>query len=468
MDKKERSSFTGSIGFVLAAAGSAVGLGNIWRFPYLAAKNGGGVFLLIYLILALTFGFAMLTTEISIGRKTRQGPLTCYRYIHPKWGFIGIFACLVPAIILPYYCAIGGWVLKYTLTFLTMQGNAAAQDGYFTDFITSNVSPIVFMTIFLLLTAVIIYKGVDKGIEAISRIIMPVLLVLVIGIALFSLTLSYTDESGAVRTGLQGFMIYAIPNFDGLTPSDIFNVFIEALGQLFFSISVAMGIMLAYGSYVPKETELNKSVNQIEIFDTAVAFLAGMMIIPAVYTFMGREGLAASGPSLMFISLPKVFEAMGGAGNIIGLLFFVMVIFAALTSCISIMEAVVSSFMDRFHLERKIATMIVTLIALLVGTIVCLGYNIFYFELTLPNGSVAQVLDVLDYISNSCLMPLIALLTCILIGWVVGPKTIIDEVEYNGAHMGRKRLYVVMIKYIAPVMLALLLVKSVGIVELIF
>lgn len=468
MDKKERSSFTGSIGFVLAAAGSAVGLGNIWRFPYLAAKNGGGVFLLIYLILALTFGFALLTTEIAIGRKTRQGPLTCYRYIHPKWGFIGIFACLVPAIILPYYCAIGGWVLKYTLTFLTMQGNAAAQDGYFTGFISSNVSPIVFMAIFLLLTAIIIYKGVDKGIEAISRIIMPILLVLVIGIALFSLTLSYSDESGTVRTGLQGFMIYVIPNFDGLSPSDIFNVFIEALGQLFFSISVAMGIMLAYGSYVPKDTELNKSVNQIEIFDTAVAFLAGMMIIPAVYTFMGREGLAASGPSLMFISLPKVFEAMGGVGNIIGLLFFIMVIFAALTSCISIMEAVVASFMDRFHLERKVATMIVTLIALLVGIIVCLGYNIFYFEFTLPNGSVAQVLDVLDYVSNSCLMPLVALLTCILIGWVVGPKTIIDEVEYNGAHMGRKGLYIVMIKYIAPIMLALLLVKSVGIVDLIF
>lgn len=468
MDKKERSSFTGSIGFVLAAAGSAVGLGNIWRFPYLAAKNGGGVFLLIYLILALTFGFALLTTEISIGRKTRQGPLTCYRYIHPKWGFIGIFACLVPAIILPYYCAIGGWVLKYTLTFLTMQGSAAAQDGYFTGFISSNVSPIVFMTIFLILTAIIIYKGVDKGIEAISRIIMPVLLVLVVGIALFSLGLSYTDESGAVRTGMQGFMIYVIPNFDGLAPSDIFSIFIDALGQLFFSISVAMGIMLAYGSYVPRDTELNKSVNQIEVFDTAVAFLAGMMIIPAVYTFMGREGLAASGPSLMFISLPKVFQAMGVAGNVIGLLFFIMVTFAALTSCISIMEAVVSSFMDRFHLERKTATILVTLIALLVGIIVCLGYNIFYFELLLPNGAVAQVLDVLDYVSNSCLMPLVALLTCILIGWVVGPKTIIDEVEYGGAHMGRKGLYVVMIRYIAPIMLALLLVKSMGIVELIF
>lgn len=467
-NKKERGSFTGSIGFVLAAAGSAVGLGNIWRFPYLAAKNGGGVFLLFYLILAVTFGFTLLTTEIGIGRKTRQSPLTCYRYLHPKWGFIGIFSCLVPAIILPYYCAIGGWVLKYMVSYLTLQGDAAATDGYFTGFITTTISPIIYMMIFLLLTSFIIYKGVDKGIEACSKILMPVLLVLVIGISFFSLTLHFTDDNGVTRTGMQGLLVYIIPNFEGFTVRKLCSVLMDALGQLFFSLSVAMGIMIAYGSYVPRETHMGKAINQIEIFDTAVAFLAGLMIIPAVFTFMGAEGLAASGPSLMFISLPRVFEAMGAAGYVIGPLFFIMVAFAALTSCVSIMEAVVSSFIDRFHLERKAATLVVTAIALVVGVVVCLGYNLFYFEVTLPNGSVAQILDILDYISNSCLMPLVALLTCILIGWVVGPKTIIEEVEYGGKKFGRKRLYLVMIRYIAPIMLALLLLQSVGIFNLIF
>lgn len=462
-EKKKRSSFTGSIGFVLAAAGSAVGLGNIWRFPYLAAKNGGGIFLVTYLVLALTFGYTMLTTEIGIGRKTRQSPLTCYRYIHPKWGFIGLFSCLVPAIILPYYAAIGGWVLKYLTAFVTMQGTTSAADGYFGGFITAQFAPIVFMLLFLGMTTVCVYMGVDKGIEGLSKILMPILLVLVIGIAAFSLTLSHTDADGTVRTGLQGLMVYLIPNFDGMTVSKFFGVFIDALGQLFFSISVAMGIMIAYGSYVPKDADMNSSINQIELFDTGVAFLAGMMIIPAVFTFMGTDGLAASGPSLMFVSLPKVFEAMGFIGNIIGIIFFVMVTFAALTSCISIMEAVVSSFMDQFHMNRQKATVAVTVISAVVGIIVCLGYNVFYFEVTLPNGAVAQILDILDYISNNLFMPLVALFTSILIGWVVGPKYIIDEVESSGKKMGRKSLFIVMIRYIAPVLLTLLLLRSTGI-----
>lgn len=465
--KKQRGSFTGSIGFVLAAAGSAVGLGNIWRFPYLAAKNGGGVFLLFYLILALTFGFALLTTEVAIGRKTRQSPLTCYRFLHPKWGFIGLFACLVPAIILPYYSAIGGWVLKYMVAYLTMQGSAAAGDGYFTGFITSTGAPVVYMVVFLALTILIVYNGVDKGIEACSKVLMPVLLVLVIGISVFSLTLKHTDEAGVARNGLQGLAVYVIPNFDGFTVKRFFSVLMDAVGQLFFSLSVAMGIMIAYGSYVPKDTDMSRSINQIEIFDTAVAFLAGLMIVPAVFTFMGPAGLEASGPSLMFVSLPKVFEAMGMAGYVVGPLFFVMVAFAALTSCVSILEAVVSSFMDRLHLERKTATLVVGVAAMVVGAVVCLGYNVFYFEVTLPTGGVAQILDIMDYISNNCLMPLVAVLTCILIGWVIGPDTIIEEVEHGGRKMGRKGLYRVMLRFVAPVILVILMTQSVGLDKLV-
>lgn len=461
-ENKKRNSFTGSIGFVLAAAGSAVGLGNIWRFPYLAAKDGGGLFLVVYIALAITFGFALLTTEISIGRKTKQSPLTAYGVLRKKWGFLGVISCLVPAIIMPYYCVIGGWVVKYFVTFLTGDGSAAAEDGYFTSYITADVMPIITMAVFLFAVAFIVFRGVNKGIESSSKVIMPLLLVMVLAISIFSLTISHTDADGVTRTGLEGLKVYVVPSFDNLTVSGFFEVLIDALGQLFFSLSVAMGIMIAYGSYVKDEANLGKSINQIEIFDTVVAFLAGAMIIPAVYTFMGSEGMA-QGPSLMFISLPKIFDAMGSVGGIIGCVFFAMVLFAAVTSAVSVMEAVVSSLMDQFKMSRTKAAAIETIIAVVGGIIVCLGYNKLYFEVKLPNGSTAQILDILDYISNNCMMPVVALGTCILIGWILKPKTIIDEVEKGGFKMGRKGLYVLMIKFIAPIFLVLLLLKTLGI-----
>ena len=461
--QQKRGSFSGSIGFVLAAAGSAVGLGNIWRFPYLAAKDGGGLFLLCYLILALTFGFTLLITEIAIGRKTGQSPLTAYGHLCSKFKWVGFLACLIPTIILPYYSAIGGWIMKYLFTYLTGNGTAAVADGFFTGFITSQYEPIIWFVIYLMLSSVVVYMGIEKGIEKFSTVLMPILLILIVAIAGFSLTLTHTDANGVTRTGLEGFKVYVIPNFEGVTFSKLVSILVDAMGQLFYSISVAMGIMITYGSYVKKDNNLVKSVNQIEICDTAVAFLAGMMIIPAVYTFMGPDGMS-SGPSLMFVSLPKVFNAMGSIGNIVGVAFFVMVAFAALTSSISIMEAIVSSLMDCFHLTRKVATVITTLITLVLGVVVCLGYNVFYFELTLPNGSPAQVLDVMDYISNSVLMPIVAIATCIMVGWFIKPKTIIDEVTYGGLKFGREKLYVVMVKYVTPVMLLFLLLQSLGLI----
>lgn len=459
----KRNSFKGSIGFVLAAAGSAVGLGNIWRFPYLAAKDGGGLFLVIYIILALTFGFALLTTEIAIGRKTKQSPLTAYGKISKKWKWLGVVACLVPIIILPYYCAIGGWVIKYFLVYLTGNGASAAEDGYFTSFITSDVEPIIMLVIYLLATAFVVFRGVNNGIESFSKIIMPALLLLVIIIAVFSLTISHTDDNGVTRTGLEGLKVYLVPDVSNLTISNFFTTLLDAMGQLFFSLSVAMGIMVAYGSYVRDDADLGKSINQIELFDTVVAFLAGVMVIPAVYTFSGIEGMQASGPSLMFVSLPKIFAAMGPIGNVVGCLFFAMVLFAALTSSVSVMEAVVSSFMDKFKISRTKAASIETVIALVAGLIVCLGYNLFYFEATLPNGATAQILDIMDYISNNILMPIVAIGTCVLIGWIVKPKTVIEEVEKSGKKMGRKTLYVVMIKFVAPILLFILFLKSLGV-----
>ncbi len=465
--EKSRNSFSGSIGFVLTAAGSAVGLGNIWRFPYLAAKDGGGLYLVLYLILAVTFGFTLLTTEIAIGRKTKQSPLTAYGKLKSKWRFLGVLACLVPVIIMPYYCVIGGWVVKYFVAYLTGSGSQAAEDGYFTGFITGEWQAIVLMAVFLFLVAFVIFRGVNKGIESSSKVLMPLLLLLVVGIAVFSLTIRHQDDTGVTRTGLEGFWIYIIPDFSGMTVKGFFTVLLDAMGQLFFSLSVAMGIMVAYGSYVKDDANLGKAINQIEIFDTAVAFLAGVMIIPAVYTFMGKEGMSASGPSLMFVSLPKVFSSMGRIGNLVGCLFFAMVLFAALTSAVSVMEAVVSSLMDEFHMTRTKAAVIETIIALAGGILVCLGYNKLYFDIKLPNGSSAQILDIMDYISNNCLMPLVAIGTCLLIGWVVKPSTVIDEVEKSGCKFGRKSLYIVMIRYIAPVLLVILLLKSLGILTVI-
>lgn len=461
--EKKRTSFSSSLGFILAAAGSAVGLGNIWRFPYLAAKDGGGVFLLTYIILALTFGFTLIVTEIAIGRKTKQSCLTAYGRMNKKFSWLGIIASLVPFLILPYYSIIGGWVLKYAVAFMTGNGRAAADDAYFGSFITDYFPPIIFDAIFLLATAFIIFLGVNKGIETVSKILMPALLLVVIGIAIFSLTI--TGEDG--RTGMEGFKALVVPDFKGIGVKDYFIIATDAMGQLFYSISVAMGIMITYGSYFRDDSNLIGSVNKIEIFDTLVAFLAGVMIIPPVVAFMGVDKMKeTAGPSLMFAALPKVFEKMGSAGNIVGAVFFVMVLFAALTSCISIMEAVVASLIDRFGWSRKKATAIETGIAMILSIIICLGYNSFYFETKLPNtapGKSAQLLDVFDYLSNNIFMPIVAIGTCILVGWFVKPKTIIDEVTKNGEKMGRKHLYIAMVKFIAPVMLVILLLVSLGV-----
>ena len=461
----KRGNFSGQLGFIMASAGSAVGLGNIWRFPYLAAKDGGGIFLVCYLVLALTFGFALLTTEISIGRKTRQSPLTAYKAIHPKWGFIGILAYLVPAIILPYYCTIGGWVFKYLALYVTDGQQAPVSDSKYEDNKTRTPEPMIWMLIYFGITAFIVILGVEKGIEKYSRILMPILVVLIVVIAVFSLTLSHTDETGITRTGMQGLKVYLIPDFVGMTLRSLMNVIMDAMGQLFFSISVAMGIMITYGSYAKKDTNLIASINRIEIFDTAIAFLAGMMIIPTVVAFMGKENMSG-GPGLIFVSLPKIFDAMGGIGRFIGILFFLIVSFAAITSSVSVMEAIVSSMMDYFHAGRKKCSCIVIVYTLIMGIVVCLGYNRWYFELPLPNGTVAQILDLMDYISNNIFMPLVAFFTSILIGWVAKPKTVIDEVTQDGKFkFGRQGLYIVMIKYVAPAMLLLLLLQSFGIVK---
>ena len=333
--------------------------------------------------------------------------------------------------------------MKYMFSYLAFQGSVTAADGFFTGFITAQRQPIFYTVLFAILCFIIVYKGVEHGIERYSRILMPVLVIIVLFIAIYSLFITHTDANGTTRTGLQGAAVYFVPNFEGLTFKKFLYIVLDAMGQLFYSLSIAMGIMVTYGSYMKKEENLVKSVNQIEIFDTGIAVLAGMMIIPAVYAFSGTEGMSA-GPGLMFITLPKVFNSLGKFGDFIGLIFFVMVLFAALTSAVSILEAITSSVMDKFKWSRKKSTLVMAASTFVISILVCL--------------------DVLDYASNNILMPIVGLLTCILIGWIAKPKTTIDEITLNGEKFGRKTLYVVMVKVVAPILLAIILLTGLGVI----
>lgn len=441
--EKQRSSFTNRLGFVLAAAGSAVGLGNLWRFPYLAAKYGGGIFLLIYVILAVTFGFALMVTEISLGRKTRLSAIGAYKALDKRFGFLGVLSCVVPFIITPYYCVIGGWVLKYFTVFLTNQASEAAGDTFFNGFISQTSAPVIFFLVYLLLTMVVVAMGVEGGVEKVSRIMMPLLVVMTVVIAVYGMM-----QPGA----MEGVVYYLKPDFSNFSATTV----LAAMGQLFYSLSLAMGIMITYGSYMKEDAKLVTSVYQIEMFDSGIAFMSGLMIVPAVFAFSGgSEEALGKGPSLMFVTLPKVFENMK-FGTVIGAVFFLLVLFAALTSSISLAETLVSIVQDKLSISRKKACLLISVVLVAVGVPVSLGFGPWSF--LAPMGM--TLLDFFDFISNSVLMPIVALLSCIFVGYVIKPKVVIDEVEKNG-RFAIKGFYTVIIRYVAPVFLVAILVFAV-------
>lgn len=442
--KSNRSNFTSRIGFILAASGSAVGLGNIWRFPYLAAQYGGGTFLLCYIILAVTFGFSLMIAEIALGRKTGLSAIGAFASLNKRYRFVGVLAALVPVIIYPYYSVIGGWVIKYFFTFLTGGVKAAAEDTYFTGFISGVSEPILWFTLFAAITAVVVICGVEKGIEKVSKIMMPLLVVLTVCISLYVLTID-----GA----MDGVKYYVMPHMSDFSVKTV----LSAMGQLFYSMSLAMGIMITYGSYMKKSTNLESSVRQIEIFDTGIAFFAGLMIIPAVFAFSGGDPSALNaGPGLMFITLPKVFASMN-FGGVLGTVFFILVFFAAVTSAISLMETIVSILMDLFHWTRRKTSILVFVYCLLMGIPSSLGFGIWDF--IQPLGM--SILDAWDFISNSVLMPIVALLTCFFVGFVIKPQTIIDEACTEGAAFKGKNLFTVIIKWVAPIILVAILISSI-------
>lgn len=440
-----RASWSGKWAFILAAAASAIGLGNLWRFPYLAAKYGGGVFLVTYVVLVVTFGFTLMILEVAIGRKTGQSAIGAFRSFGKKYAFIGIFTSAIPFIIVPYYCVIGGWVLKYASAYIT-DGPAALADGgtYFTSFITGGGESFIFMALFLLLVLGIVALGVKNGIERANQVLMPILIVMTVGISVYEITLP-----GAI----DGILYYITPDFSKFSV----QLVVAALGQMFYSLSLAMGIMVTYGSYMRKQDNLEQSVRRIEIFDSGYAFLAGLMIVPAAFVAMGSADAVASksGPSLMFIILPEVFQQMGGIATIMGFLFFILVVFAALTSAISLTETCVSIVQDGMHVTRKMSLLIAGAFVIVVAIVVNMGYS--QLAVIEPLGPGTTLLDFLDFISNSVMMPIAALMACVFVGWIVKPQTVIDEVRSSGKFSG-ERLFVVMVKYIAPVLLVVILV----------
>ena len=451
MKEKNRSSFSGKLGFVLSAAGASVGLGNIWRFPYLAAKYGGGIFLLIYIVLALTFGYTMIMAETALGRMTHKSPVSAYgSFAKPgkKNGFLGFggwINAIIPVLIVPYYSVIGGWVIKYLVEYLLGNGHALAADGYFGAFISNGLSAELCFIVFALATLFVIYAGVRNGIERVSRLMMPVLVVLSVLIAGYSVT-----RPGA----LAGVKYFLVPNFENFSWMTV----VTAMGQMFYSLSIAMGILITFGSYMKKDVSIESSTETVEIFDTAIAVMAGLMIIPAIFAFSGSESATLqAGPSLMFITIPKVFDSMG-LGTAVGILFFVLVLFAAMTSSIALTESAVSTFQDELGWSRKKATVLMGVVMITLGSLSSLGYG------PLANVTVLgmQFLDFFDFLTNSVMMPIAAISICLLVSRVAGIAAIEQEVCHGEERFRRKRVFTLMIRYLCPLFAAIILISSVA------
>ena len=445
--KQKRSAFSGKIGFVLSAAGASVGLGNIWRFPYLAAKYGGGIFLLVYIVLAVTFGYTMIVAETALGRMTHKSPVGAFGAFGKKGGlrFGGWINAVIPILIVPYYSVIGGWVIRYLSEYISGHGSELSQDGYFSNFISSGLSAEVCFLIFTAFTLAIIFAGVRNGVERVSKVMMPVLVVLSVVIAGYSVT-----RPGALA-GVKYFLVPNPKNFSWMSV-------VAAMGQMFYSLSIAMGILITFGSYMKKDISIEDSTRNVEVFDTAIAIMAGLMIIPAVFAFSGgNPDTLQAGPALMFITIPKVFENMG-LGTAIGILFFLLVLFAALTSSIALTESAVSTFEDEIGWSRKKSTVLVGVIMIVLGSLSSLGYGPLAFVKIIG----MQFLDFFDFLTNSVMMPIAALMTSLLVARVVGVKKIEEEIIHGENAFRRKKIFAVMIKYLCPIFVLIILISSVA------
>lgn len=443
---EKRENWSSNLGFILAAAGSAIGLGNLWKFPYLAGKNGGGAFVIVYLFLVILLGFSLMLTEMAIGRNGKLDAYGSYDKIKKGWGFAGFLGVLACFIVLSYYSVIAGWVMKYIVDFAT---GGLPQDtaAYFGSYISSVASPIVYAAIVLIITAIIVLKGISGGIEKAGKIMMPTLFIFLIIITVRAVTLP-----GAMA----GIKFYLAPDFSKINGS----VILAALGQVFFSLSLGMGAMITYGSYLDKKSNIVKNSLTVTDLDTFIALLAGLAIIPATMAF-GKE--VSAGPGLIFITLPSVFETMP-LGSLFGIIFFVLVLFAALTSTISLLEVVVAFAVDQLKIKRKIAVIVTTIIMIALAAVNSLSF-----------GPLADVkiffgmnfFDFLCYLTDNLLLPIGGLLLCIVTGYVWNEKDVVAEVTNNGTVKFKLiKVWLFVIRYLGPVILVTILLQALGIIKI--
>ena len=462
-----RGQWGSKIGFIMAAAGSAVGLGNLWKFPFLAGQNGGGAFVLVYFVILLMVGFTLMMAEITIGRYTQLNAIGAYRKIRPSWGWVGSLGVLAGFLILSFYSVIGGWIIAYIVKAATGAFNTAdvkLLGDMFTQFIQSAGSPIFYHGLFMLMTLGIVIGGIQQGIEKYSKILMPALFVMIVLVMIRSLTLD-----GAMA----GVKFFLNPDFSKITGS----VILAALGQVFFSLSLGMGCMITYGSYLSKDTNIPECAFYIPLIDTGVALLAGLAILPAVFAF---NFPADAGPGLLFITLPAVFSKMP-LGGLMGVIFFLLALFAAVTSSISLLEVCVSYVVDEWKWTRKKATLIIAALIFLMGVPCSLSQGP-WADIKLIKGKC--ILDSVDFIASNVLLPVGGILLSIFIAWVWGlrrvqkisktdeGKTIITwELEYTDAikevtndgqvNFALAPIWVFLIKWVAPVAITVVFIQGV-------
>ena len=443
----KRGSFSSKIGFVLSAAGSAVGLGNLWRFPYLTAQYGGGVFVLTYILLAALFGITLLMMEIAIGRHTGKSVIGAFTKLNKKFKWFGYVCLIVPILIVPYYCVIGGWVVKYGWSFLTgsegLIGPGADTSAFFGAFISDTWQPLIFFLIFALITVLIVAFGVQKGIEKMSKILMPALAIMVVFLMIYVVC-----QPGA---GV-GVEYTLLPDFSEFG----FETVLGALGQLFYSMSIGMCIMITYGSYMKKDAKIATSSSQIAICDSLFALIASLIIIPAVYAFSPNPELALSkdGPTLMFVHVANVFNSLPG-GPVLGVVFFILVLFAAVTSSVSLVEAIVAVLCEDGRMKRVTACVIVFGIVLALGTLSSLGFGVLSGVQFLGKG----ILDIFDLISNYVLLPIVAIITCVIVGWFIEKNLITKEIGLD-KNKFLNNYFNVIVKYVAPICIFIILVSG--------
>ena len=451
---KEEKGFKSRLGFILASVGSAVGLGNLWAFPYKAGVNGGAVFVLVYVVMALLIGLVAMISEMYIGKRTGKNIVDSFRAVNKHMGLMGIMGLVCTVVIASYYILLGGWVLKYAWSYLvgvdfTGGMTAASQSvdvykNYFANFSQGSWEPILFMGLFFTLAMVVLALGVQNGIEKLSKFLMPVLFTLMLGLMIWSLCLKGTDG----RSVLDGLRFYLVPRPESMSSQTI----LAAMGQSFFSLSLGVGIMTVYGSYAKEQKGLGKSAFIVVCLDTMVALLAGFIIFPAIFALGNGVEDVAAGPGLFFVVLPRIFAEMGGAGRFFGFLFFFLVFVAAITSVISLVEVPLQTIVAKTKIKRPVAVAILAVVIFGLGILVSLSQG-FVAGLQVDG---MDLLSFFDTVISNFMMPIGSMIMCVTVGWFISKK----EIDANFHDFKSRNVWLVFTKFITPVLIGIVLITS--------